>query len=168
MQWPRRSLWWLEESKDVIQWLTSCTRLIINLALNDVDAMASTIANVSPRSRDLERPKVHNTADPKQKTFTISKAEIPYWRRVLITRYYNFLGQFSDVNVNWSDYDKTNNIIEIDDEARPFSTCLLPELFKSRTRIHHSNNKLLTITLYYTTQTCLIQGHTAENGSSMN
>lgn len=116
------------------------------------------LSKISPNRGSPAIAKVHNTRDSKQLTMELQKGDMPIWRRILLIRYYKNLGKFSDIEIQWSDFDKQNKVITVNDEKCSFHEALPGKLAKSTTRIIFKGKKLLTITLYYTTFNCLIQG----------
>ena len=102
---------------------------------------------------------IHATCDSKQVTFDLTKISVLYWRRALLLRYFLNLGSKTEFNVIWEDSDKKNNQIILKDEESSFED-KLPDtaLFKTFIQVIHNDHKLITITLYYTTYRCLVQG----------
>lgn len=104
--------------------------------------------------------------DPKQISFDInSLASVLAWRRILFVRYYCDIGRRDNFKVNWADYALRNEkltVIDVaDSERHPLRLDKLPhkDLFKTLVQIHMSSQKLVTITLFYSTRKVLIQGH---------
>jgi len=104
--------------------------------------------------------KVELKADSKQITFKVNKSSVLIWRRILLLRYFNKLGESVEANVSWSDYDNKCKRIVLHDDKKPFKSVIpAPNLCKSTTQISIKGKKLITFTLYYTTYNCLVQGH---------
>ncbi|CAG2192101.1 unnamed protein product [Mytilus edulis] len=102
---------------------------------------------------------IQQKRDQRQITFELNKKSVGYWRRTLLIRYFTDAGKDPQTNIVWSDYDKKSRLLTLNDESKPFSEKILdPNLFKSVVQIHYKGNKLLTITLFYTTYKCLVQG----------
>jgi len=107
---------------------------------------------------------IQNTCDEKQITFDLDKKSIWYWRRALLIRYFIDLGKNELVHINWSDYDKSSKVLLLKDEDVPFEEkSPSTSLHKSVVQITHKSNKLLTITIYYSTKKCLVQGNSCQN-----
>lgn len=102
---------------------------------------------------------VNNTRDINQITFELSSKSILYWRRSLLIRYLLGLGKDANADIKWSDYDKKNGPIALEDEKRPFLE-KMPSNMLARTtiQINYGKKKILTITLYYASFLCLVQG----------
>lgn len=107
---------------------------------------------------------IQPTNDDKQITFDLDKKSVWYWRRVLLLRYYCELGKNTDVTVQWNDFDKSNNALTLNDEEAPF-TEKSPSAALNRTRVQicQSNKKIITITIYYPTKKCLVQGNSCQS-----
>ena len=101
--------------------------------------------------------------DPKQITFQVSKALVPIWRRIFLLRYFIQLGEHDCVEVKWVDYDSRNKKLDLDDEKLPYKSTLPSSLYKSVTQLFLDSRKLITITFYYTTQKCLVQGNVTQD-----
>ena len=107
---------------------------------------------------------VQQTRDDKQITFDLDSKSVLYWRRVLLLRYYCELGKNSEVVVSWLDYNKVNEEIKLNDEDAPFVERKPdPTLYKTMVKITHQSTKIITITLFYTTKRCLVQGNSCQN-----
>ena len=106
---------------------------------------------------------IQQTNDIKQVTFDLTKRSTLFWRRILLIRYYVEVGKLSDMSVIWADYDKKSRLLTLNDETKSFSE-IIPDvnLFKSVVQISRSDAKLLTITIYYTTFKCLVQGNVCQ------
>ncbi|CAC5394333.1 unnamed protein product [Mytilus coruscus] len=101
--------------------------------------------------------------DHKQITFKVNKQSVLLWRCVLLLRYYIKLGENDSIKVTWSDYDIKLKKILLEDEKAPFQpVCPATNLSKSVTQIAVKGKKLVTITLYYTTYNCLVQGQVTQ------
>lgn len=112
---------------------------------------------------DENKMKIEDKIDPKQITFKVNKQSVLIWRRVLLLRYFLKLGDNDDIHVSWSDYDIKNKKVMIQDEKTTFKpTIPASNLAKSITQISVQGRKLVTITLYYTTHNCLVQGQVTQ------
>ena len=106
---------------------------------------------------------ITRTRDAKQVTFELNKQSVLYWRRTLLLRYFVDLGQDSQINIEWEDSDKKKNVLLLKDEEKPFIEKLPhSDLFKSTVKVSFKSVKVITITIYYTTQKCLVQGNTCQ------
>ena len=114
--------------------------------------------------RRIMASEVTNTRDNKQITFELDKRSVLYWRRALLLRYFVQLGNETDFSIEWIDSDKAHNTLNLNDEEKPF-TEKLPnsDLFKSVVKVVYKSAKLLTITIYYTTKKCLVQGNRCQH-----
>lgn len=112
----------------------------------------------------VKMEEIKNTNDTKQVTFQLTRKSVLFWRRLILIRYYARTSRSADVNVIWSDFDKKNRILTLGDELTPFSE-KIPDtnLFKSIVQLSNKGVKLLTITLYYTTNSCLVQGNVCQS-----
>ena len=105
-------------------------------------------------------PLIQPTCDDKQVTFDLNKRTVWYWRRLLLMRYYCDLGKYPSINVSWSDLDKTSKVLSLHDEEYPFDEkSPASQLHRSIVQISYNEQKFVTITLFYTTKTCLVQGN---------
>ncbi|CAG2247065.1 unnamed protein product [Mytilus edulis] len=77
---------------------------------------------------------------------------------MFLLRYFIKLGESELITVSWSDFDIKCKRITLDDEQKPFSSSLPSTLYKSVTQIFVKGKKLITITIFYTTLNCLVQG----------
>lgn len=102
--------------------------------------------------------KVQLKTDPRQITFNANKSSNAIWRRMFLLRYFIKLGESELITVSWSDFDIKCKRITLDDEQKPFSSSLPSTLYKSVTQIFVKGKKLITITIFYTTLNCLVQG----------
>ena len=107
-------------------------------------------------------PSCSKTAN-NQFTLKIDKLSILVWRRILLVRYYNLLGKENNSDIKWKDFDLKSKIITVSDEEKPFEW-MVPhkELMKSSVDVTINNVKLCVISLFYTTQTMLIQGRNSK------
>ena len=80
-------------------------------------------------------PRPH-TLDNNQHTIKLDKYSVLVWRRVLLMRYIKILGDESNTNVKWKDFDIKSRVMTISDEKKTF-VWRLPEkdLMKSTTDI---------------------------------
>jgi hypothetical protein len=107
---------------------------------------------------------VQNTLDVKQIMFDLNNKSVWYWRRALLLKYYIDLGKQESVHITWLDYDKSPNEIVLHDEEQPFEEkSQSASLNKSVVQIFYKVSKLITISIYYTTKRCLVQGNTCQN-----
>jgi hypothetical protein len=113
-------------------------------------------ARSSPTTQDSE---VGHKIDSKQITIDTDDQKIYLWRRLLHLRYFEQAGDLNNVHIKWTDSDKATKTINVGDEEHVFSMAApCSELFKTVIRIDVNNKKLLTITIFYTTNRILIQG----------
>lgn len=102
---------------------------------------------------------VTNTRDSKQISFTLDNRSVHYWRRALLLRYYVQLGNESEFTIEWIDNDKGGTTLNLNDEDKKFVEKLPnSNLFKTMVKVTFKGTKLLTITIFYTTLKCLVQG----------
>ena len=101
------------------------------------------------------------TADPIQFTIDFEDQDRLSWRKILLYRYYQDLGALDELLVRWTDYDSNSEEITLSSEHHNhlISKIQKKDLFKTIIRITTGRLKLMTITLFYTTCTLLIQGH---------
>lgn len=78
----------------------------------------------------------------------------------MIIRYFWDLGDNENVNVEWSDFNTKSSKFCLKDERHPFEEKLphqaLANIF---VQIKTKDAKIITITLFYTTNRCLVQGN---------
>ncbi|VDI66228.1 Hypothetical predicted protein [Mytilus galloprovincialis] len=99
-----------------------------------------------------------------QASFKLNKDSVLVWRRALLTRYFIDLGNETKADVKWTDHDEKARVVTINDEKRTFEWKIpQKELFKSVANVTINKKKKIVITLFYTTNTALVQGQlTAE------
>ena len=113
----------------------------------------------SPCNTMKHGDKPHYSKNSNQATLKLTRESILLWRRALLLRYFKILGNEKNINVKWTDYDSKSKIITVSDEKRPFEGKLpVKDLFKSSVSVSVERKKLFVISLFYTTQTALIQG----------
>ena len=119
------------------------------------------MAVVEPRA-SFSIPTIHANFDCKQATFHIPIFLLPVTRQIFYKRYVCDIGQRVAYSTDWADFTRTNRRIEVADsgDLEPIA-CELPrnDLFKSRIRVTLGSAKAVTITVYYTTGTVLVQGN---------
>lgn len=101
--------------------------------------------------------------DDRQMTFDIKPSLMPIARCVLYKRYSIVLAKTPKFSVQWTDeqgpplqtFDVPDKYSEFDN--LPFQ--IPSQLFKTTIRVYHECDKLMTITLYYTTNRVLAQGN---------
>lgn len=107
-------------------------------------------------------PPSKTTKGNDQSTFKLDKHSIIVWRRILLVRYFQILGEAENVNIQWKDFDSKSRLIIINDESKKFEWQLPESLAKSLINISINRTKLCTITLFYTTFTALVQGKNSD------
>ena len=111
-----------------------------------------------------ENTMVEPKTDPKQITFKLNTQSVLLWRRTFLLRYFLNLGEYHNTDVKWTDYDTKNHRLELNDEQAPFKWSIPHgSLYKSVTQITVEGKKLITITLFYTTENCLVQGNVTQD-----
>ena len=60
---------------------------------------------------------VKATADPLQHTVSFNLSERLMWRKILLWRYYEDLGNRDEFHVEWSDYNQHSKIVTINEES---------------------------------------------------
>lgn len=85
------------------------------------------------------------------------------WGRLLLLKYSIQLGESDDINVNWTDYDIKCKKIVLNDESEEFQPVVPKGLYKSVTQIFVKGNTYITITIFYTTFNCLVQGNVTQS-----
>ena len=119
------------------------------------------MAVVEPRA-SCSIPAIHAKFDCKQATFHIPIFLLPVTRQIFYKRYVCDIGQRVAYSADWADFTRTNRRIEVADsgDLEPI-TSELPsnDLFKTRIRVTLGSAKAVTITVYYTTGTVLVQGN---------
>lgn len=97
-----------------------------------------------------------------QSTFKCDELSILIWRRILLTRYFQKLGEYENTDIKWKDFDKSG-LITVNDEKKNF-VWKLPHksLTKSSIDITTDRKKLCVFTLFYSTHSILIQGKYTE------
>lgn len=105
---------------------------------------------------------ITHTNDPNQITFVVLPELLPVWRKGLILRYYEQVGNLESCLVEWIDKDKSQSPLYIHDENNPGIPKLSDQLYKTVIRIFVTGKKLLTITVFYTTCKVLVQGTKCE------
>lgn len=104
--------------------------------------------------------------DPNQLTFYIPFNLLPIARHLLFKRYVCGVGQISDFHVDWLDQ-ASNPIrrLDVHDSSDVFvkSGKLPSELFSTKVQINFGSQKLVTVTLFYTTANILVQGNKCPN-----
>ncbi len=74
------------------------------------------------------------------------------------------LGNETYFSIEWIDSDKAHNTLNLNDEEKIFAEKLLnSDLFKYVVKVVYKSAKLLTITIYYTTQKCLVEGNRCQH-----
>ena len=63
------------------------------------------------------------------------------------------------MNIDWEDSDKKKTVLFLKDEKSYVEKLPHSDLFKTTVKINFNSVKVITITLFYTTQTCLVQGN---------
>ena len=107
-------------------------------------------------------PAIHAKFDCKQATFHIPIFLLPVTRQIFYKRYVCDIGQRVAYSADWADFTRTNRRIEVVDSGNlePIARELpRNDLFKSRIRVTLGSAKAVTITVYYTTGTVLVQGN---------
>lgn len=106
------------------------------------------------------------TSSPKgdnQHTFKFTdKNTVLIWRRILMIRYFNKLGADKNCNITWKDFDIKNRPITLSDEKHPFEWRMPPNLMKSSVEIVINKEKLGVISIFYTTNSMMIQGKNSQ------
>ena len=119
------------------------------------------MAVVEPRA-SYSIPTILAKFDCKQATFHIPIFLLPVTRQIFYKRYVCDIGQRVAYSTGWADFTRTNRRIEVADsgDLEPIA-CELPsnDLFKTRIRVTLGSAKAVTITVYYTTGTVLVQGN---------
>ena len=106
-------------------------------------------------------PDVHKKLDTKQITFKIPQELLALTRKILFKRYACDVGNRQGFSVRWIDQDKRNTDIKITDsvDLTHVPTSLpCDKLYKSKIQVNSESQKLVTISVYYTTGTVLVQG----------
>ena len=108
---------------------------------------------------------LNKTSDPIQYTVDFQDEDKLNWRKILMFRCYEDLGSLDHLLVSWTDYNSRMGIVKISNEhhSHLLSKIQNKTLFKTIIRITTGNSKLMTITLFYTTCTLLIQGHASRS-----
>ena len=108
---------------------------------------------------------INDTADPIQKKITYEVSDRLLWRSLLLQRYYNDLGSSDKLDVVWGDFnDKSRPILISNEDPKQLMNKIgRKTLFKTIIQINLiDSTKLMTITMYYTTDTIMIQGHASQ------
>ena len=119
------------------------------------------MAVVEPRA-SFSIPAIHAKFDSKQLTFHIPIFLLPITRQIFYKRYVCDIGQRVAYSADWADLTRTNRRLEVADSGDLESIArVLPrnDLFKTRIRVSLGSAKAVTITVYYTTGTVLVQGN---------
>ena len=119
------------------------------------------MAVVEPRA-PFSIPAIHAKSDCKQATFHIPIFLLPVTRQIFYKRYVCDIGQRVAYSADWADLTRTNRRLEVADSAdlEPIARELPSnDLFKTRIRVTLGSAKAVTITVYYTTGTVLVQGN---------
>ena len=106
-------------------------------------------------------PDVHKKLDTIQITFKIPQELLALTRKILFKRYACDVGNRQGFSVRWIDQDKHNTDIKITDsvDLTDVPTSLpCDKLYKSNIQVNSDSQKLVTISVYYTTGTVLVQG----------
>ena len=109
-------------------------------------------------------PAVEVKRDPNQLTFFIPQVLIPLTRQIFFKRYMCNIAQNMDFKVNWVD-EAQNPIrtMDIEDslsqDMSDIATQLPPDLFRTKIQVNCGQVKLVTITIFYSTGTILVQGN---------
>ena len=106
-------------------------------------------------------PDVNKKLDTKQVTFKIPLELLVLTRKILCKRYVYDIGNRQGYHVDWINQDKYNTEIKITDtpDLTEVPTSLpCDELYKSKIQVSYGLRKLVTISVYYTTGTVLVQG----------
>ena len=106
-------------------------------------------------------PDVHKKLDTKQISFKIPQELLALTRKILFKRYACDIGNRQGFSVRWIDQDKHNTDIKITDsvDLTDVPTSLpCDKLYKSKIQVNSDSQKLVTISVYYTTGTVLVQG----------
>ena len=106
-------------------------------------------------------PDVNKKLDTKQITFKIPLELLALTRKILCKRYVYDTGNRQGFHVEWIDQDKHNTEIKITDtpDLTEVPTSLpCDELYESKIQVNYGLQKLVTISVYYTTGTVLVQG----------
>lgn len=61
-------------------------------------------------------PRVKHEVGANQATFSLNEETVLIWRRALLIKYFQELGNNYNTNVNWGDFDNKSSSITIDDE----------------------------------------------------
>ena len=116
---------------------------------------------VEPRA-SFSIPAMHAKFDSKQATFHIPIFLLPITRQIFYKRYVCDIGQRVACSAAWADLPRTNRRLEVADSGDLESIAReLPrnDLFKTRIRVSFGSTKAVTITVYYTTGTMVVQGN---------
>ena len=119
------------------------------------------MAVVEPRA-PFSIPAIHAKFDCRKATFRIPIFLLPVTRQIFYKRYVCDIGQRVAYSADWADLTRTNRRLEVagtgdlDPIARELPS---NDLFKTRIRVTLGSAKAVTITVYYTTGTVLVQGN---------
>ena len=107
-------------------------------------------------------PDIHIKRDPRQLTFTIPQHLLPTARCVLFHRYINNISSHHQFTVSWKDESskpiRPIFISDIYNDLNNITNALPPELFQSKIVVSAETLKIVTVTIYYTQGTVLVQG----------
>ena len=109
---------------------------------------------------------IHSKFYSKHSTFHIPISLLPIARQIFFKRYVCDIGQRDTCNVDWDDFTKTNrrlDVVDLDDLGSIASELPRNDLFKKRIGVSVGSAKAVTITVYYTTGTVLVQGKRCTN-----
>ena len=118
--------------------------------------MGPTLRSMDKLFRDAPITKITNTKCPIQKTILNVSSHLLYWRYTLFHRY---VGNFrpTSLHSHWQNY-AAQHAQYADDNDIVLHSPIPSGLYQTTLRLNDNSNKLLTIHIYYTTGTILIQG----------
>ena len=121
------------------------------------------MAVVEPHALFLDWiPAIQSKFDSKHATFHIPILLLPITRQIFYKRYVCDIGQRVVYSADWADLTRTNRRLEVADSGDLESIARdLPrnDLFKTRIRVTLGSAKAVTITVYYTTGTFVVQSN---------
>lgn len=102
---------------------------------------------------------IKHTPGSNQASFDLKDNNIFLWRRALLVRYFQILGNNNQTKVQWNDFDQKSKPLEIPDEKHPFTNKIPKnDLFRSVVSVTLIKQKLFVVTIYYTTKKAMVQG----------